>query len=136
MKLINDDCLKGLKSLDTESINCVVTSPPYWALRDYGTAKWEGGNLNCSHKPKVQPRKDRERQGIHPTQKPVALIGWLLKKFSQENDLIFDPFLGSGTTAVACEKLGRRWIGIEISEKYCEIAARRIDNEARQGKLF
>ena len=69
----------------------------------------------------------------HPTQKPISLIVWSLK-FSKGS--VFDPFLGSGTTAIACEKLGRKWIGCEISEKYCEIAAKRIDNEARQGKLF
>ncbi len=55
---------------------------------------------------------------------------------TKEGWLVLDNFLGSGTTAVACEKLGRRWIGIEISEKYCEISARRIESEARQGKLF
>jgi DNA modification methylase len=49
---------------------------------------------------------------------------------------VVDPFLGSGTTAIACEQLNRRWIGIEISEKYCEIAAKRIERERQQLKLF
>ena len=48
---------------------------------------------------------------------------------------VIDCFMGSGITAVACEKLGRRWIGIEISEKYCEIAKRRIKAEADQLKM-
>jgi DNA modification methylase len=72
----------------------------------------------------------------HPCPKVLSLWLFLINKFSNINELVLDPFLGSGTTAVACEKLGRKWIGIEISEKYCEIATKRIDNEARQGKLF
>jgi site-specific DNA-methyltransferase (adenine-specific) len=71
---------------------------------------------------------------FHPTQKSVDLIIFCVKYGGE--GLILDPFLGSGTTAVACEKLGRQWIGVEISEKYCEIAKKRIDNEARQKKLF
>jgi len=72
----------------------------------------------------------------HPTQKAMALMKWCLALRSVEGEEIIDPYIGSGTTAVACERLGRKWIGIEISEKYCEIAARRIDSEAKQGKLF
>ena len=74
--------------------------------------------------------------GLHPTQKPVALIIWLLNEFSTEKCSILDPFLGSGTTAIACERLKRKWIGIEIEEKYCEIAAKRIEQERKQLKLF
>lgn len=48
-KIYHGDCLEILKTFPTESIDCVVTSPPYWALRDYGTAKWEGGYINCNH---------------------------------------------------------------------------------------
>ena len=76
------------------------------------------------------------RNKVHPTQKSVAVLQVLIKDSSNENDVILDPFLGSGTTAIACERLGRKWIGIEISEKYCEIAAKRIESEARQLKLF
>ena len=71
----------------------------------------------------------------HPTQKPVDLIIWCMG-FYPEASLILDPFLGSGTTAVACERLKRKWIGIEIEEKYCEIAAKRIEAERKQLKLF
>jgi len=66
----------------------------------------------------------------HPAQKPVELIGKILQEYSNETDLILDPFLGSGTTAVACKRLNRRFIGIEISEKYCQIARDRLNNEA------
>jgi DNA modification methylase len=70
----------------------------------------------------------------HPHQKPTSLIVYLLKKTTAKT--ILDPFLGSGTTAVACERLKRRWIGIEIEEKYCQIAVKRIEAERRQLKLF
>lgn len=69
----------------------------------------------------------------HPTQKPVALMVWCLGFAGGD---VLDPFIGSGTTAVACEQLGRKWVGIEISEKYCEIAAKRIERERQQLKLF
>jgi len=61
----------------------------------------------------------------HRTEKPPALIEWLLKSYSVEDSLILDPFLGSGTTAYCAKKLNRKCIGIEIEEKYCEIAAKR-----------
>ncbi len=65
---------------------------------------------------------DKNGIALHPTQKPVELICELLKV---EPNLILDPFLGSGTTAYCAKKLNRKCIGIEISEKYCEIAAKR-----------
>ena len=49
-KILQGNCLEVLKTLPSESIDCVITSPPYYGLRDYGTAKWEGGNNDCEHK--------------------------------------------------------------------------------------
>ena len=71
----------------------------------------------------------------HNSQKPKKLIISLLE-YSKKTGLVLDPFLGSGTTAIACERLKRKWIGIEIEEKYCEIAAKRIEQERKQLKLF
>jgi len=65
----------------------------------------------------------------HETVKPISLIGALMEVSSNPNDLILDPFLGSGTTAVAAKQLGRNYIGIEISEKYCKIAEDRLRQE-------
>ncbi len=62
---------------------------------------------------------------FHPTVKPVELMEWILLQFP-EAQLVLDPFLGSGTTAVAAKMLGRKYIGIELSEKYCEIARQRV----------
>lgn len=72
----------------------------------------------------------------HPTQKPVGLFLWILDKYSKSGDSILDPFLGSGTTAIACERLNYKWIGIEKEEKYCEVATQRIENEAKQLKFW
>ena len=59
-----------------------------------------------------------------------------LNEISKESAIVFDPFLGSGTTAVACERLGRKWIGCELEPKYVEIANKRIEAERMQLKLF
>ena len=71
----------------------------------------------------------------HPTQKPVALMEWCLG-FLPDAHTILDPFMGSGTTGVACAKLGRRFIGIEIEPRYFDIACRRIEEAYRQPRLF
>ena len=70
----------------------------------------------------------------HPTEKPVGLMTQIID--ANICGSVLDPFLGSGTTAIACERLNRRWIGIEISEEYCEIAAKRIENGRKQLKMF
>ena len=67
-----------------------------------------------------------EKQRRPPTQKPVSLFLGILRDYSNEGDAILDPFLGSGTTAVAAKQLKRNYIGIELSEKYCEIARMRL----------
>ena len=74
----------------------------------------------------------REREE-HPTQKPLKLIRKLIQIHSNKNDLIFDPFLGSGTIAVACKQLGRKFIGFEINLEYCEIAKKRLAQEVLIG---
>jgi len=71
----------------------------------------------------------------HPAEKSASICERFLRWCSVEGDLIADPFFGSGTTAVACERLNRRWIGIEISKEYCDIAVERIKREVSQLKL-
>ena len=72
------------------------------------------------------------RQGIlHTAQKPVALIEYLIKTYTKEDELVLDFTMGSGTTGVACLRTNRRFIGIELDEKYFEIAKERIENERR-----
>ncbi|MEK7125085.1 MAG: site-specific DNA-methyltransferase [Patescibacteria group bacterium] len=71
----------------------------------------------------------------HPSVKPRLVIQDIILKTTLTGDLILDPFLGSGTTAVAALRTGRRFIGIEISPEYCKIAQKRVDAELAQGKL-
>lgn len=65
----------------------------------------------------------------HPCPKVLSLSLWLIEHFSRPNDIVLDPFLGSGTTAVACKQLGRKYIGIEINPGYCKIAEQRLGQE-------
>jgi len=73
---------------------------------------------------------------VHPTQKPLSLMIWLIEKYTTPGDTILDPFMGSGTTGVACIKTGRNFIGIEIDPAYHAIATRRIEDAAAQPMLF
>ena len=72
----------------------------------------------------------------HPTQKPVALLRWVMGLKWTPAGTILDPFMGSGTTGVAAMQLGRKFIGIEIEPKYFDIACERIENTQRQESLF
>ena len=81
--------------------------------------------------------KDSERgqRAIHPTQKPIALMEWCLG-FLPDAQTILDPFMGSGTTLVACQRLGRSGTGIELDPDYFDIACRRVDEATRQPDMF
>ena len=74
-------------------------------------------------------RKHKKENWEHPTQKPVELCRWILEKYSNEGDTVLDPFMGSGTTAVACKQLQRNFIGFELSQKYVDIANRRLQQD-------
>jgi len=100
------------------------------SMADFELA-WTNQDMNARYFRYPVGGWNRERTE-HPVQKPLALIQWCL---TFANGLVLDPFLGSGTTAVACERLGRRWIGIEISKEYCDIAVKRIEQERAQLKL-
>lgn len=68
----------------------------------------------------------------HPTQKPVKLLEYLCLTYSNENDLVLDPFAGSGSTGVACINTNRRFVLIEKEEKYCEVSAKRLEEATRK----
>jgi len=71
----------------------------------------------------------------HPTQKPKEMIKRMIDSSSKEDNLVLDPFMGVGTTAVACKELGRNYIGFEISKEYCDIAKERLKNTTKEEKL-
>lgn len=74
--------------------------------------------------------------GNHPCPKPLRLYEWLIGRATKPDETVLDPFMGSGTTGVACAKLGRRFIGIEIEPRYFDIACRRIEAAYAQPRLF
>jgi DNA modification methylase len=80
--------------------------------------------------------RDSERGSprVHPTQKPVALMRWCVEQAKAKN--VLDPFMGSGSTGVACVGMGVRFVGIEADERYFTTACRRIEDEQRQSRLI
>lgn len=205
-KIYQGDCLELLKELEDNSVDLIITDPPYGIniasdgkvggdnlgeAKDYGECDWDksipsaecfkemfrvaknliifGGNYmteflppsscwvvwdkdntgnfaDCelawtSFKKAVRKFKYRwngmlqEEMGLykdkreHPTQKPVALGRWLLEKFAKDGDLILDPFAGSGSFLVASKQKGFNFIGFEISEEYCKIARKRLEQK-------
>lgn len=95
--------------------------------RDYDDAKtYEVGYINHEDK----------KLWNHPSIKPIEMMRRFIRNSSREGATILDPFIGSGTTAVAALKEGRHFIGFELSKEYCNIANKRIDEERRQLRLF
>ena len=192
-KVICGDCLEVMKDIPDNSVDLVLTDPPYNYKQDFGVCKdsWTQeeyelflndiikqchcitkkeivmfcgtGNLyrypepsmimmwykpNASHRAgrvihnKFEPIlvysaqhnifcdvitcMAKTKNLVHPTEKPISIISKLLNDFTKPNDIVLDPFLGSGTTAVACKQLNRHFIGIEINPDYCKIAKERL----------
>jgi DNA modification methylase len=91
-----------------------------------------GGALRIKTMNRVELLKDGTQ---HPTQKPVNLMTWCIEQIGNPQTIL-DPFMGSGTTGVACANLGRKFIGIELERKYFDIACERIAAAYAQGRLF
>jgi len=84
---------------------------------------------------KIKEKEGEQSYSTHPTHKPVHLMAWLVRLVSKKGDIVLDPFIGSGTTAVACLRLNRKFIGIEKEEEYVKIAEARIKPYLEQKKL-
>jgi site-specific DNA-methyltransferase (adenine-specific) len=84
----------------------------------------------------LQRDKDKQGNNIHDSQKPIKLFQVLVAMSSNEGQTVLDPFIGSGTTAVACMKEKRHFIGFELNEDYYKIACQRVKNEQQQLSLF
>jgi site-specific DNA-methyltransferase (adenine-specific) len=96
-------------------------------------SRWNG---NGRHGVFVFNKNDGSGPAPHPTTKPVPLMRELVALFTNDGESVLDPFMGGGTTGVACIKLGRKFIGIEIEPKYFDIACRRIEEAWKQPRLF
>jgi DNA modification methylase len=86
-----------------------------------------GGDTDRYPRSVIKFKSDKQKYYLHPTQKPVALMEYLVKTYTNENELVLDFTMGSGTTGVACKNLNRDFIGIELDETYFNIAKDRID---------
>lgn len=123
-KLPSGACLVWLKRNDEAFGSFLSDAELAWMSKGHG----------------VYCRRDLSNNGIalervHPTQKPVALMEWCLG-FLPKAQTIIDPFMGSGTTIVACQRLGRNGTGIELDPDYFDIACKRVDESTRQVDLF
>jgi len=133
------DCLFDRPTFNFEDIK--LDGEPYTITRKaqklYGQ-KSNLGEFTQVNKGKRNPKTVLEYSIVqsgkeyvgHPTQKPIALLKYLLTASSRKNELVLDPFIGSGSTAVACQELGRNYIGIEFSEEYCGIANKRLSQKS------
>lgn len=105
-----------------------------WQRND-GPRRWFGGGCVPNWWSGLSPNRLNQSDG-HPSQKPVPLMEILVRCLSGAGEVVLDPFMGSGTTGVACINLGRSFIGIERDPKYYDIACRRIEDAQRQGRLI
>ena len=110
-----------LKQIDKEFKNKFVSTFNLWEGKKYKS------NI-------LKYKKDYN--GYHPTQKPILLLEDLIKTFTNENNLVVDLTMGSGSTGVACKNTNRNFIGIEMDEKYFEIARKRINSHQPQLSLI
>jgi DNA modification methylase len=94
-----------------------------------GRKRWNGGGLPAIWSEPIVINRGGLTPRLHTTQKPEPLMRQLVALFSEPGELVLDAFMGSGTTLAAAKALGRRAIGIELDERYCEIAARRLSQE-------
>jgi DNA modification methylase len=102
------------------------------AFRPGRALTWNGGNStpNVWRIPKIIPRADQ-----HPTEKPVELMAKVIHIHSNPDDIVYDPFVGHGSTLVAAQHSNRQWLGSEINPDYCKIAQRRVNEERAQTKM-
>jgi hypothetical protein len=143
LRVVEDICVFG---------NAQTYNPQKWQGEPYKAAHGKHGTVYNAQRPTVTDCSDGMRypqnllrikadnrgvEGrVHPTQKPVALLEYLIKTYTNEGATVLDNTMGSGSTGVAAAKTGRRFIGIEREPKYYEIAQRRISDALHAGPLF
>jgi len=122
------------KKLPTYNPQMRTGFKPYVAVRNTATSNY-GKQVdsvttisNGDRYPLSILKFKRDKDRIHPTQKPVVLMEYLIKTYTNEGDLVLDNTMGVGTTGVACKNLNRNFIGIELDEEYFNIATKRIND--------
>ena len=120
----------GMNNLDLPTTEHFLVWDKFQALDNFASAEIAWTNIVLPAKVFRKPihAHNCARSGRHPTEKPLSLMLWCIE-FAKKSESIIDPFMGSGTTLVAAKELRRKAIGIEIEEKYCEIAAKRLAQE-------
>jgi DNA modification methylase len=98
-----------------------------------GRSYWNGGG---KHGVYTFPKDSANKASEHKTEKPIKLMTALILDFTKNGDTVLDPFMGSGTTGVACVNHGRKFIGIELEEKYFDISCKRIEEAYKQPDMF
>lgn len=114
---------------------------PYKCKQGHGSSNWNynenfGGHItesNGERYPIDIVKFNRDKDKLHPTQKPVALLEYLIKTYTNENEIVLDNCMGSGSTGIACLNTNRTFIGMELNEDYFTIAKERI--EKRENEL-
>lgn len=107
---------------------------PYTCKQGHGSSSWnyneeQGGHTtinNGDRYPIDIIEFQRDKDGLHPTQKPVALLEYLIKTYTNEGDTVLDNCMGSGSTGMACKNTNREFIGMELDEKYFKVACERL----------
>src|SRR5438105_2190434 len=134
--LIQGDCIDGLAALEPGSVELVYADgranakgrlpDDTWILRPQDAAHSFDSDENTWYFPRVCGTF-KERAGFHGCQMPEQLLARIIRVSSNPGDLVLDPFAGSGTTLVVAKKLGRRWLGFEVSANYAAQVQARLD---------
>lgn len=119
-----------VKSKEYKVYKDAVRVPAIWADKDSRTWKYNPKGADPSNV--LISKKTQKQSEIHPALMPLDLAEKYVKYGSTENNVVLDPFCGSGTTLIATHKLGRKWIGIDINPEYVEMAKKRIMKECNQ----
>lgn len=143
LKVIDDSPFNFVKNLIWMKDNKITHTCSYMSQYEYiillskGSAR-RVNDCGVSDVLQYANKKDKKSDGgnIHDSQKPIDLFRMLIRQSSNEGDVVFDPFMGSGTTALACINEGRRYIGCEIDEEYHNVCMRRIKEETSKLTLF
>ena len=119
--------------MEGDEIRKVKRNPTHKKTSNYGAFEYEEVSLYKGRYPKSVLKFKHDKQKFHPTQKPVELLEYLIKTYTNEREIVLDNCMGSGSTGVACINTNRKFIGIELDDKYFEISKSRL-NEAAEKK--